>query len=70
MFRGQPGPRGQLFGPPEAGDVADLGDEYRGQYRPDPGNLQDRPVARVFTHPAGDEGGEQLDLEVEVLDQP
>ena len=48
----------------------DLGDEYRGQYRSDPGNLQDRPVAGVFAQPAGDEGGEQVDLEVEVLDQP
>jgi hypothetical protein len=36
VFRGQPGPAGQLLGPTEAGDVADLGDEHRGQDRPDP----------------------------------
>jgi hypothetical protein len=70
VFRGQPGPGRQLRRPGEPADVADLGDEYRGQHRPDPGDLQERPVARMFAEPAGDEGGEQLDLEVQRLDQP
>jgi len=70
VFGGQPGPRGQLFGPPEASDVADLGDEYRGQHRPDPRDLQERPIAGVLTQPAGNQGGEQLDFEVQRLDQP
>src|SRR4029453_4732332 len=35
VFGGQPGPAGQVRGPVEAGDVADLGDEHGGQDRPD-----------------------------------
>jgi hypothetical protein len=36
-----------LLGPVEATDVADLGDEHRGQHRPDPGDLLNRAVAGV-----------------------
>jgi hypothetical protein len=44
---GQPGPAGQLRGSGEATDVADLGDEHRGQDRPDPVDLLDCPVTRI-----------------------
>jgi hypothetical protein len=70
VFRGQSGPAGQPRGPVEAGDVADLGDEHRGQHRPDPGDLLDSAVAGVAAQPAGDQLGEQVDLEVQLLDQP
>lgn len=44
--RGQPGPGGQLLGPLEAGDIADLGDEDRGQYRTDTVDGLDGPETR------------------------
>ena len=70
MFRGQPRPRGELLGPVEAGDVADLGDEHRGQHPPDAGDLLDRAVAGVGAQPAVDQLGEQLDLELQRADDP
>jgi hypothetical protein len=70
VFRGQSGPAGQPRGPVEAGDVADLGDEHRGQHRPDPGDLLDSAVAGVAAQPAGDQLGEQVDLEVDRGQQP
>jgi hypothetical protein len=70
VARGQPGPRGELGGPGEATDVADLGDEHRGQHRPDPRDLLDRHVPGVFTQSPGDQLGEYVDLEVERGDQP
>ena len=70
VLGGQPGPAGQLRGVLEPGDVADLGDEDRTQDRPDPGDLLDRQIAGVAGQPAADDAGEQVDLEVQVLDQP
>ena len=70
VFRGQPGPGGQLLRAAEAGDVADLGDEHRGQHRPHPGDLLDRAIAGVGAQPAGDELGVQVDLEVQRGDHP
>ena len=70
VFRGEPGPTGQLRGPGEAGDVADRGDEHRGQRRTDPGDGLDRPVPAVIPQPACDALGEQLDLEVQALQHP
>ena len=70
VFRGQPGPRGQLLGLAEAGDVADLGDEHGRQDRPDPGDELDGLVPGVGAQPSGDQLGEQLDLEVQGGDQP
>ena len=69
-FGVSPAQRGQLRGSVEAGDVADLGDEHRGQDRPDPGDGLDRQVAGIGAQPAGDQLGEQLDLEVQRGDQP
>src|ERR671911_499498 len=69
VFWGQPGPGGQLLGLAEAGDVADFGDEYPGQHRPDPGDDLDGLVAGVSTQAAGDQLGEQVDLEVQRGDQ-
>jgi hypothetical protein len=66
----QPGPRRQLRGLGEATDVADLGDEHRGQHRSDPRNGLDGEVAGVGAQPTGYQLAEQLDLKVEVLDQP
>ena len=43
VLGGEPGPAGQLCGGTEPGDVADLGNEHRGQHRPDPGDLLQRP---------------------------
>ncbi len=59
MSRSQPSPGGQLLGSLEAGDVADLGDEHRGQDRPDTGNGLDRPVAGIGTQPARDQLGDR-----------
>jgi hypothetical protein len=70
VFRGQPGPGGQLLGSVEAGDVADLGDEHRGQDRPDPRDLLDGLVAGIGAQPAGDQPGEGVDLEVQRGDHP
>jgi hypothetical protein len=70
MFRGQPGPGGQLLGSTEAGDVADLGDEHRGQDRPDPRDLLDRLVAGIGAQPPADQPGVQVDLEVQRGDHP
>ena len=68
--RGEPGPRAQVSGRGEAGDVADLGDEHRRPGRADPGNLLDRPIAGVGGQPGGDPAGGQLDLQIEGVDQP
>jgi hypothetical protein len=70
VFRGQPGPRRQLRRPVEPADVADLGDEHRGQHRPDPGKGLDRDVAGVGAQPPGDEFGEQFDRKVQRGDHP
>jgi hypothetical protein len=48
----------------------DLGDEDRGQDRPDPGQLLDRYVAGVGDQPPPGQSGEQVDLVLEVLEQP
>ena len=67
---GAPGPAGQLGGGVESGDVADLGHEYRAEDRPDPGDLLDRHITGVAGQPAPDDAGEQVDLKVQVLDEP
>ena len=46
-FGVSPAHEASCCGPVEAGDVADLGDEHRGQHRPDPGDLLDRAIAGV-----------------------
>src|ERR1035438_4119453 len=50
----QPGPRAQLARVLEPGDVADLGDDHRGQHRADAGQLLDHLVAAVTGQQAGD----------------
>ena len=45
-FGVSPAQRGQLRGPVEPGDVADLGDEHRRQHRPDPRDLPGSPGSR------------------------
>src|SRR5262245_26125861 len=70
VTRGEPGPRTQVPGGGEAGDVADLGDEHRRPGGADPGDLLDRPVAGMGGQSGGDPPGGQLDLPVEALDQP
>ena len=69
-FGVSPAHEASCSGPAEATDVADLGDEHRGQHRPDPGDGLDRAVAGVGAQPAGDQLGEQLDLEVQRGDHP
>jgi hypothetical protein len=54
----------------EAGDVADLGHEQRVQDRPDAGDLLDRDITGIAGQTAPDDPGEQIDLEVQVLDHP
>jgi hypothetical protein len=54
----------------EPGHLADLGDEHRGQHRPDPWDRLDRPVPRIRGQPALRQPGEQVDLDVQLIDQP
>ena len=70
VLRGQPGPRRQLCGSGEPVHVTDLGDEHRGQNRADPGDGLYGPVTGVGDQPAADQPGEQVDLDIEVVDQP
>jgi hypothetical protein len=48
---GQPGPAGQLLGPVEPGDVADLGDQHGGEDGADAFDGQQAAVARVMLEP-------------------
>ena len=52
------------------GDVADLGHEHRPQGGPDARDLLDRGVPRLVGHAAADHASEQVDLEVQVINQP
>jgi hypothetical protein len=70
VSRSQPRPAGQLRGPAEATDVADLGDEHRPEQRSDTRDLLDRPVAQIGAQPAADQPGEGVDLEIQAGDQP
>jgi hypothetical protein len=70
MLGRQPRPARQLRRRGKPGDVADLGDEHRGQGGPDARDVLDRGVPRLLGHPAADHPGEQVDLELQVIDQP
>jgi hypothetical protein len=65
----QPGPRRELGGLGEPGDIADLGDEHRAQDRPDPGQLLHRDIAGIGDQPPAGRAGRTVDLVLEVLDQ-
>ncbi len=54
----------------EAGHVTDLGDEHRGQHRPDAGDGLDRLEAGVAGQLAAGALGQNVDLERERVDQP
>jgi len=64
VFRGQPGPAGQLSRSGEAGDVADLGHEDRAQDRPDPGDRLHCLEARVAAEAFRGQFGEGVDLDI------
>ena len=65
----QPGPRAQLRGAGETGDVADLGHEHRGEDRADTADGLDRLVAAMLSEHVDDQGGEAVDLGAEGVDQ-
>jgi hypothetical protein len=68
--RGQPGPAGQLRGGVEAGEVAGLGGEHRGQHRSGPGHRLDGPVPVVPGQLDGHPLADHVDLEVEQVGDP
>ena len=70
VFGGQPRPRRQLGWAGEPVHVADLGHEYGPEGGSDPRDGLDRAVAVVGGQPTPDEPGEQVDLHIEVVDQP
>jgi uncharacterized small protein (DUF1192 family) len=69
VARGQSCPAAQLLWSGEAGHVADLGHEHRGEGGADPADLLDRPVAAVPGEPVRDHRPERLDLPVVGVDE-
>jgi hypothetical protein len=59
-----------LRGAGEPRHLADLGDEHRRQHRTDPGQLLHRHEAGIGDQAAPAEPGEQVDLIVDVVDEP
>jgi hypothetical protein len=66
---GEPGELGELLLVVEPADVADLGDEHRGEGRADPADLLDHPIPAMSPEPMVDHRPEQLNLCVVGIDQ-
>ncbi len=66
---GQPSPRAEVGRPGEAGDVADLGYEYRGDGGSHPGDGLDHVVAAVAGEAVGNLAPQMFDLAVEGVDE-